>query len=123
MASAAWERRNALARARGYENYYDYRAHGYGTRETKASGEQLRQLRGHASGSDLLTWAKPGGATVSRITGRDAQGRRTKVEVQYIDERGMRSFTLRGRQVDQDYLDMLYDAMADADVDVETYLG
>lgn len=30
MASEAYERRNARARALGYRNYYDYRIHGYG---------------------------------------------------------------------------------------------
>ena len=52
MASAAWERRNAAARAKGFKNYYEYR-----TRKTpgapKPSRDELRRRRGHAGRSDL----------------------------------------------------------------------
>lgn len=56
MASAAWERRNAAARAKGYASYYDYRAHDFGKMAPgtpRASGEKLRRLRGHAGTGDL----------------------------------------------------------------------
>ena len=56
MASAAYERRNAAARAKGYTSYYDYRAHGNGKRPPGAprlTGGELRKARGHASAYDL----------------------------------------------------------------------
>lgn len=50
MPSAAWKRRNAAARAKGYESYYDYRMHRYGQRppeEERISGDEAEMLRGH----------------------------------------------------------------------------
>lgn len=55
--SAAWEKRNAKARALGYRNYYDYRAHDYGKQPASAppaQGARLRRLRGHAGRADFL---------------------------------------------------------------------
>jgi len=49
MASAGWQRRNELARAKGYRNYYDYRMHRYGVRppeEEIPRGEAGYRLRG-----------------------------------------------------------------------------
>jgi hypothetical protein len=56
VASAAWERRNASARAKGYASYYDYRSHGFGRTPPsapRASGAELAALRGHRSAKDL----------------------------------------------------------------------
>ena len=53
MASSAWEKRNAKARAAGYRNYYDYRVHNYGKRPARetvgqAEREKYQGKRGPA---------------------------------------------------------------------------
>lgn len=56
MASAAYERRNARARALGYQSYYDYRAHDNGKLPPGAprlAGEELRRARGHTGAADI----------------------------------------------------------------------
>lgn len=56
MASAAYERRNARARALGYSSYYDYRAHGNGRTPPDAprlTGQALARARGHTGAADL----------------------------------------------------------------------
>lgn len=53
MASAAWERRNTAAKDRGFENYYDYRMHAYGTRPERVSGDEAEALRGHRGRGSL----------------------------------------------------------------------
>lgn len=94
MASAAWERRNARARALGYESYYDYRAHGYGRKpasEPKAKGDELAALRGHRADADLSRRLKAGDVELvsSAQTTRDAKtGRFTKVVVDVVDAKG-----------------------------------
>jgi hypothetical protein len=136
VASSAWERRNAAARARGFKNvydernqraiaagfqsYYDYRARNYGKTPGRARGGELRVLRGHAGKQDLIDRARPGGSIVSRIIERDNDGRRTKIEVQYADDRGMRSFFLTGDLSDAAMSD-LRDILEEADVDVDPY--
>lgn len=59
MASSAWEKRNARARAEGFKNYYDKR-----TRRIpgapKPTREQLRRRRGHSGFSDLNRLVKSG---------------------------------------------------------------
>ncbi len=56
MASSAWERRNAKARALGYKNYWDYRTHGYGAAAPTAPrprGEEFARLQGRRSARGL----------------------------------------------------------------------
>lgn len=52
MASAAYERRNARARALGFRNYYEQRTRSH-PGAAKPPPERLRQLRGHSSVSDF----------------------------------------------------------------------
>lgn len=57
MASPAYERRNELARARGYRNYYDYRIHDNGripAGEPPLQGGARARARGHTGRSDFL---------------------------------------------------------------------
>jgi len=79
VASRAWERRNERARAAGYANYYDYRAHDYGRRAPdtpRARGETLARLRGHRSASDLERMLRSGRVElVNTVTTVDANGR------------------------------------------------
>lgn len=51
-----WQRRNARAKALGYRNYYDYRAHDNGRippEQPALKGAELTRARGHASAGDL----------------------------------------------------------------------
>lgn len=59
MASAAWERRNELARAKGFRNYYEYRTR-TAPGEAKPSADVLRRRRGHAGRADLDRTLKAG---------------------------------------------------------------
>ena len=104
MASPAYERRNARARALGYKSYYDYRAHGNGARAPEAprlSGEKLRQARGHASAADLER-ANLDGALVTTIgEGRRADGSYQRLRVTVVDIDGrQREYVLRGKQAE-----------------------
>lgn len=104
MASPAYERRNARARALGYQSYYDYRAHDNGTRPPSAprlQGEKLRQARGHASAADLRR-ANLDGALVTTIgEGRKADGSYQRLRVIVVDLDGrQREYVLRGKQAE-----------------------
>ena len=104
MASPAYERRNARARALGYRSYYDYRAHGNGARAPDAprlQGEKLRQARGHASAADLER-ANLDGALVTTIgEGRKADGSYQRLRVTVVDVDGrQREYVLRGKQAE-----------------------
>lgn len=107
MASAYWQRRNEAARAKGYKNYYDYRAHGYGRDAPdapRATGERLRRLRGHAAGSDLLAAARSGRIELAIVEpgskGGDGRYRSARI-VATMDDGSERTFWLRGKQFDQ----------------------
>lgn len=53
-----WQKRNARAKALGYRNYYDYRAHDNGRippERPALKGPELARARGHASAADLST--------------------------------------------------------------------
>lgn len=79
MASAAWERRNARARALGYKSYYDYRAHDNGRRPPDAPrlrGEALARSRGHRGEADLDRLIRSGRVElVNTISTVDARGK------------------------------------------------
>lgn len=110
--ASAWAKRNARARALGYRNYYDYRAHGYGSRpaaEPAFRGEKLRQLRGHASGADLAAAARPGDLIVATMGSRDSQGRYRSIDILLVGADGDdQEFQIRQRhQLTRDYLTAL----------------
>ncbi len=94
MASAAYERRNELARAKGFRNYYEQR-----TRKTpgapKPSREELRRRRGHAGPQDLERLIRSGRVELVNVvqTGYDPP----TFDVLCIMQDGtQRSFTLKG---------------------------
>ena len=98
MASAAWERRNAAARAKGYASYYDYRAHGFGripADQPRARGDALRVLRGHASTADFERLLHSGRVELVNVVQTGPQ----RYELLVITSDGkQRSFTVRGRK-------------------------
>ncbi len=115
MASATWERRNARARAAGYRNYYDYRAHAYGRRpasEPAASGEQLARLRGHRGGADLRRELAAGRVSHVRALPPELDPlgriRRQELLVTYADGR-QRTFVLKAQALDPERLRGLVD--------------
>lgn len=102
MASSAWERRNARARALGYRNYYDYRVHDFGRQPASApaaTGEDLARLRGHRGERDLLRYlaGEPELADFRILsTKRDDRGRITSAEIELVDDEGrIRRFRVR----------------------------
>lgn len=122
MASAAWDRRNARARALGYESYYDYRAHDDGRLPPGAprqSGAELRRSRGHASLADLKQLIRSGCAVEVLPVGleRDAKGRWTKIDILVLVEGGAeRHFLLKGRQASEKNLKELRDLLIEMGV-------
>lgn len=63
MASAAWERRNARAKALGYKSYYDYRVHGNGKippGRPALTGAAKQRARGHRGRADFLASLREG---------------------------------------------------------------
>lgn len=110
--AAETERRNTVARSKGYASYYDYRVRGQskGTPTTaRASGERLRRLRGHASGQDLRSAARDGDLLVASMGGRNDQGQWTRVDITLIgSDGGEREYVLQGRrQVSKAYITQL----------------
>lgn len=100
MASSAWQKRNAAARAKGYRNYYDYRAHDFGKMPPgtpRASGEKLRRLRGHASTSDLNRAIASGRVELVNVvqTGSDPP---TFDVLVVMSDGSQRRYTLKGEQ-------------------------
>lgn len=123
MASAGWERRNARARALGYESYYDYRAHDNGRLPPSAPrlrGGPLRRSRGHASLADLEALVERRGAELVVIPvglERDAKGCWGKIDVLVLLPDGSeRHFVLRGKQAAVARLERLRDKLEAAGV-------
>lgn len=108
MASSYWERRNERARAAGYKNYYDYRAHGYGATPPEAErfkGERLRRLRGHAGAADLAAVVRSGRIELAIVDpgSKDKDGRyRSARIVLTLDDGSERIFWLRGKALDSE---------------------
>lgn len=112
--AAAYARRNARARAQGYESYYDYRVRGQskGTPSTpRATGEKLARLRGHVGPGDLARDARDGdylvaGAVVWHPQSRAKVGlweRRVRITVTRIDTQGRsHEYVLHGRRTSRD---------------------
>lgn len=103
MASAQWEKRNARARALGYDSYYDYRAHDYGRlapSAPRASGDLLASLRGHRSASDLKRLLRSGRVDlVNTVSTIDNKGKLVVDVLATLDDGSQREFRLRGAQV------------------------
>jgi len=100
VASAAWQRRNARARALGYTSYYDYRAHGYGARRPeapRARGPSLRRLRGHAGAADLIHLLQAGRVEMVNIVQSRYEPPEFEINVVLTNGR-TRVFTLRGQK-------------------------
>ena len=95
MASSAWERRNAAARAKGFRNYYEYR-----TRKTpgapKPSREELRRRRGHAGPADLGRLLRSGKIETINVVQTGHTPATFDLLVRLSDG-SQRSFTLRGQ--------------------------
>lgn len=109
MASPAWERRNAAARAAGYESYYDYRVHNYGQAPASApvTSEMREAGRGHRSLADLNRMIGSGRVEYLSPTGieRGAGGRWKTIHVAVFTRDGkQRDFYLRGRQASESRL-------------------
>jgi hypothetical protein len=96
VASAAWERRNELARAEGFRNYYDKR-----TRRTpgapKPSREELRRRRGHAGPTDLTRLLKTGRIELINFV-QTSYTPATFDLLCTMKDGSQRSFTLRGER-------------------------
>lgn len=113
MATAAYLRRNARARALGYRSYYDYRAHDNGKLPPDAPrlrGARLRRARGHASAADLVRGSGPGTlvTAVPDPTSRQADGTYSRVYITAIDDDGAdREYLLRGAALSQSAIDRL----------------
>jgi hypothetical protein len=94
VASAAWERRNARARAAGFKNYYEQR-----TRRTpgapKPSREELRRRRGHAGPSDFTRLLKSGRIELINVV-QTSYTPATFDLLCTMQDGSQRSFTLRG---------------------------
>src|SRR5215831_3084664 len=100
MASAAYERRNARARAEGYASYYDKRARGgRGPDAPRLKGEALARARGHRGQADLLKSLGPTKLVIHRKTQRSKDGKVQWVELMVVDATGKqpdRVYRLRG---------------------------
>lgn len=110
MASAYWHRRNEKARALGYKNYYDYRAHEYGRRPPeapRARGAELRRLRGHGGPGGLQRLIEGGRVELLIVDPeiRDRKsGKWTRVRLDVtLDDGESRDFWLSGKRLDQEY--------------------
>lgn len=120
MASAYWQRRNARARERGYKNYYDYRAHGYGATAPaapRATGARLRQLRGHAGAADLAALIRSGRVELAIVEpgSKDKEGKYTSAKIVLtLDDMSERIFWLRGRALDPERAHPLGQAIRDS---------
>lgn len=124
MASSSWERRNDRARALGYRNYYDYRAHDFGRSRAKLSGEALRAARGHVGAADLEALLRSGRVAVlsqEPVGDRDASGRYRQVNVAaQLTDGSQRRFRLRGAALQPDHMAGLRGAVSDAGTDIYT---
>ncbi len=84
MASAAQERRNAAARAEGYESYYDKRVREGGPPGgPRPTGEDLARARGHRGEADLAQVIASGRVvlTIVNPVAHNSQGQWTVIEV------------------------------------------
>lgn len=113
MASPAYQRRNARARALGYSSYYDYRIHNHGripaSEPPVPRGELRSRLRGHRSAEDLISRVRNGSTVVPIDYERDPEtGQFRWVEILVDDERGTARFRLRGRQLSKRSVERLW---------------
>jgi hypothetical protein len=128
VASSGWQRRNELARSRGYRNYYDYRVHDFGrvkASKPPAKGARLERLRGHlppGDRTDLIRAIKSG--RVEQLQdiplGKDVgSGEITslQIDLQMVDGSTL-VFVLAGDDLVGDRLGDLEDVLGDSDVEV-----
>lgn len=127
MPSSAWEKRNARARAAGYQSYYDYRAHDYGRlppEAPRARGAALRRLRGHASVADLRRAVDDGSfvrAVPDESSRSDQTGQLRRVYVTLVDSEGVESeYQLIGRQFSDENMKRLRLDLEGEGVSVDT---
>lgn len=96
--------RDLRAQAKGYRNYYDYRAHDNGRippGQPALRGEALARARGHRSFADFLrSGAQEGSLVFTDQKGpRDKRGRFQWVDLKVVDPSGReRVFRLKGKQ-------------------------
>lgn len=117
MASTAWQKRNAAARAKGYRNYYDYRAHDFGRMAPgtpAAKGERLRRLRGHAGPGDLRRALRSGRVELINAVQTGDDPPTFDVLVVYTDGT-QRSFTVKGKDAIDDLAGQLQKAGPDGE--------
>lgn len=109
--AAEYRRRQARARALGFESYYKRRVSGAGSPEARA------RAAGHRGFEGLLRAVKPGSiVAVDRKPTKDSRGRITSVDIRVTDEDGSEKlFTLRGRQLTPRNLDRLQQMIEDQD--------
>lgn len=114
--ASSWQERNEAARAKGYKNYYDYRAHNYGRippERPALSGERLARAAGRAGPAGLKRALTGGRAELVIVTPtqRDKGGRFSQVSVDVTYANGdSNTYWI-------DDLDWLEDWWDDADLD------
>lgn len=120
--SAAYDRRNARARAKGYRNYYDYRIHGSGTipPSVEVTPEMRDVNRGHRSLQDFATALGSGRVhSLTPIGGsRDEAGRYTSIRFTVTFNNGRtRTYRLSGRQLSRNNLQRILELIERQNID------
>lgn len=127
MASAAWEKRNAKARAAGYRNYYDYRLHDYGRLppvlplESGTVAKRRRGTRGKAALKRQLAKPTQVGLIVEVPEAHDAEGQWTKMRFIVMRTDGKIDEYVVPLDDEEEDLDWWHDVFADAEIDFFEY--
>ena len=114
---AEYARRQAQARERGYESYYQRRVRlGGPPSAPKPTGERLARARGHRSAQDLKRETGRGDLVYLGQWKRGEGGRYEWVEILVLDaETGVeRAYRLRGSQIAREALVSLGDELVEA---------
>jgi hypothetical protein len=123
VASAAYQRRDARARALGYASYYDYRAHDNGRippSQPRLTGSELKRARGHASAADAISTLHGGHVELAMLVveRRHADGRASQVRLTLLmDDRTDQEFILQGPALERERILDLIAAMKAAGID------
>jgi len=114
VASAAYERRNARARAEGYRSDYDRRIHDNGRIPPSLpplAGEDRSKAAGHRGYAALIQAVSPEDLVTVSGYSRNPKGQYDWVEVTVTAEDGSeRVFRLRGYQLTTEYSTGLFNA-------------